>query len=109
VIALQGDGGGMYTLQALWTAAREELDLLAVICANRAYRILQVELARAGVDTPSRQESALTDLSQPVLDWVALARGMGVPGTRADTAEGFADAAARALSEPGPALIEALV
>jgi acetolactate synthase-1/2/3 large subunit len=109
VIALQGDGGGMYTLQALWTAAREGLDLLAVICANRAYRILQVELARAGVETLSRQESALTDLSQPALDWVALARGMGVPGTRVDTADAFADAAARALSEPGPALIEALV
>ncbi len=109
VIALQGDGGGMYTLQALWTAAREGLDLLAVICANRAYRILQVELARAGVETLGRQESALTELTQPALDWVALARGMGVPGTRADTAEAFATAVERALGEPGPALIEALV
>jgi acetolactate synthase-1/2/3 large subunit len=109
VIALQGDGGGMYTLQALWTAAREGLDVLAVICANRAYRILQVELARAGVETPGRHESALTDLTQPALDWVALARGMGVPGMRADTADAFATALDRALSEPGPALIEALV
>ncbi|HEY5657222.1 MAG TPA: acetolactate synthase large subunit [Myxococcota bacterium] len=109
VIALQGDGGGMYTLQALWTAAREGLDVVAVICANRAYRILQVELARAGVEQPGPQAARLTQLSQPELDWVALARGMGVPGTRADTADAFAEALERALREPGPALIEALL
>jgi acetolactate synthase-1/2/3 large subunit len=109
VIALQGDGGGMYTLQALWTAAREALDVVAVICANRAYRILQVELARAGVEAPGPQASALTQLSQPELDWVALARGMGVPGARADTGDAFATAFERALGEPGPALIEALL
>jgi acetolactate synthase I/II/III large subunit len=109
VIALQADGGGMYTLQALWTAARESLDLTVVICANRAYRILQVELARAGLETAGRCADALTSLADPSLDWVALARGMGVPGVRAERAEALASALSRALSEPGPALIEAVL
>jgi len=109
VIAFQADGGGMYTLQALWTCAREALDVVAVIASNRAYRILQVELGRAGVAEPGRIARALTDLSHPELDWVALARGQGVPGTRAESAEAFADALRRALAEPGPALIEAVL
>ncbi|TMA28116.1 MAG: acetolactate synthase large subunit [Deltaproteobacteria bacterium] len=109
VIAFQADGSGMYTLQALWTCAREVLDVVVVIAANRAYRILQVELARAGIAEPGARARALTDLSHPVLDWVALARGMGVPGVRADTAEDFIAAFRRALAEPGPQLIEAVL
>jgi acetolactate synthase I/II/III large subunit len=109
VIAFQADGGGMYTLQALWTCARESLDVVAVIASNRAYRILQVELGRAGIAEPGPQARALTDLSHPELDWVSLARGLGVPATRADTAETFAAAFRRALSEPGPCLIEAVI
>ena len=89
VIAFQADGSGMYTLQSLWTCARESLDVIVVVAANRAYRILQVELARAGIAEPGAQARALTDLSHPALDWVSLARGMGVPGSRADTAEEF--------------------
>jgi acetolactate synthase-1/2/3 large subunit len=109
VIAFQADGSGMYTLQSLWTCARESLDVVIVVCANRSYRILQVELARAGIAEPGPQARALTDLSHPALDWVSLARGMGVPGTSADTAEDFIAAFRRALAEPGPRLIEAVL
>jgi acetolactate synthase-1/2/3 large subunit len=109
VIALQADGSGMYTLQSLWTQAREGLDVTTVICANRRYRILQVELLRAGVAEPGPQAVAMTDLSNPVLDWVSLARGMGVPAARATTANEFATALQRALAEPGPQLIEAIL
>jgi acetolactate synthase-1/2/3 large subunit len=109
VISFQADGSGMYTLQSLWTCARESLDVIVVVAANRAYRILQVELARAGITEPGAQARALTDLSHPVLDWVSLARGMGVPGSRADTAEDFIAAFRGALAEPGPRLIEAVL
>jgi acetolactate synthase I/II/III large subunit len=109
VIAFQADGSGMYTLQSLWTCARESLDVVVVIAANRAYRILQVELARAGIAEPGAQARALTDLSHPVLDWVSLARGLGVPGTRAETAEEFIAEFRHALAEPGPRLIEAVL
>ncbi len=109
VIGFQADGSGMYTLQALWTMARESLDVVVVVAANRAYRILQVELARAGIAEPGPQARALTDLSHPVIDWVSLARGMGVPGSRVDTAEDFAESFRRALSNAGPYLIEAVL
>ncbi len=109
VIAFQADGSGMYTVQSLWSMARESLDVVTVVCSNRAYRILQAELARAGIAEPGRNARSLTDLSHPELDWVSLARGLGVPGTRAETAESFCEAFARALAEPGPALIEAVL
>ncbi len=109
VIAVQADGSGLYTLQALWTQAREGLDVVTVICANRAYRILQIELAKAGVAEPGRNARAMTDLSAPVIDWVALSRGMGVPAERAETADAFCTAFERALAEPGPSLIEAVL
>lgn len=109
VIALQADGSGMYTLQALWTQARESLDVVTVLCSNRSYRILQIELARAGVAEPGRNARAMTDLSSPALDWVSLARGLGVPGVRVEDADALVAALERALSEPGPALIEALL
>jgi len=109
VIAFQADGSGMYTAQALWTMARESLDVTVVICSNRAYRILQAELSRAGIAEPGPNARALTGLSHPDLDWVALARGLGVPGSRADSAEAFCAAFERAVAEPGPALIEALL
>jgi acetolactate synthase-1/2/3 large subunit len=109
VIALQADGSGMYTVQALWTQARESLDVTTVVCANRAYRILRVELARAGVAEPGPQALALTDLGHPVLDWVALARGLGVPGVRVESADELVAALRRSLAEPGPTLIEAVL
>jgi acetolactate synthase-1/2/3 large subunit len=109
VIALQADGSGMYTLQALWTQAREGLDVTTVVCSNRSYRILQIELARAGVAEPGRNARAMTDLSAPPLDWVALAKGMGVPGARAEDADTLVRELERALGEPGPSLIEAVL
>jgi len=109
VIAFQADGSGMYTLQALWTQAREGLDVVTLVCANRAYRILQVELARAGVAEPGPQASAMTRLDDPVLDWVALAKGCGVPGTRVETADDLDHTLPRVLAEPGPHLIEMVI
>ncbi len=107
VIALQADGSGMYTAQALWTMARESLDVVVVLCANRAYRILQLEVARAGIAEPGPAARALTELTNPPLDWCAIARGMGVPATRATDADSLVKELSRALADPGPALIEA--
>jgi len=109
VIAFQADGSGMYTVQALWTMAREGLDVTTLVCANRKYRILQFELMRAGVPEPGRQAARLTELAPPPLDWVSLARGLGVPGTRVDTADALVAELRRALAAPGPSLIEALL
>jgi len=109
VIALQADGSGMYTLQALWTMAREALDVTVVVCANRSYRILQFELMRSGNADPGPHARRLTELAPPVLDWVALARGMGVPAERAETADELVAALRRSLATPGPTLLEALV
>ncbi len=109
VLALEADGSAMYTLQALWTMAREELDVTVVICNNQSYAILNVELQRVGVrDTGDRARSQL-DLSTPALDFTALARGMGVPAVRADRAEVLARELERAFAEPGPHLIDAIV
>jgi acetolactate synthase I/II/III large subunit len=106
VIALQADGSGMYTAQALWTYAREGLDVTTLVCANRTYRILLEELARAGVDEPAPNAAALTSLGGPALDWVALANGMGVPAERATTVGELGAAMERSLAEPGPHLVE---
>ena len=108
VINFQGDGGAMYTLQALWTQAREQLHVVTLICANRAYRILQVEGVRAGLEGGPRALS-LMDLSRPPLLWVELARGMGVPASRAESAESLRRSLAAALAEPGPHLIEVVL
>jgi acetolactate synthase-1/2/3 large subunit len=109
VIAFQADGSGMYTLQALWTQARERLDVTTLICNNRRYRILQVELARAGITEPGRKARSLTSLGDPEINWVAMARGMGVPGVRVETAEDLCTQLERALKERGPNLIEMLI
>jgi len=109
VVCLHGDGGAMYTLQALWTQAREGLDVTTVICANRAYAILQHEFANVGAGAPGRRDRDMLELGRPDLDWVSLARGMGVPATKATTAEAFNDAFARGLASPGPYLIEAVL
>jgi acetolactate synthase-1/2/3 large subunit len=109
VVAFQADGSGMYTLQALWTAARESLDIVVVLCANRTYRILQAELGRAGIPEPGPQALSLTDLTRPEIDWVSLAKGLGVGATRVDSAGAFADALRRGFAESGPSLIEARI
>jgi acetolactate synthase I/II/III large subunit len=109
VINLQADGSAMYTLQALWTQAREGLNVTTLICNNGSYRIVGVELLRAGVQETGEAARALMSLENPPLDWVKLAAGMGVPGVRVETAEGLARETERALREPGPRLIEALL
>jgi acetolactate synthase-1/2/3 large subunit len=109
VISFQADGSGMYTVQALWTQARESLNVTTLLCNNRRYRILQVELARAGITEPGPKARALTSLGNPNLDWVALAKGMGVPGVRVETADALAQELERALNEPGPKMIEMVI
>ena len=109
VVCLEGDGSGMYTLQALWTQAREGLDVTTVVFANRTYAILHGELANVRAGAPGRKAADMLDIGRPDLDWVALARGMGVPATRATTADEFNKQFAAALATPGPHLIEAVL
>jgi acetolactate synthase I/II/III large subunit len=109
VIALEADGSAMYTISALWTHAREGLDITTIIFNNRSYAILGMELERVGAQSSGGAARSLLDLSRPDLDFVALATGMGVPAGRARTAGEFAAQLRRALAEPGPRLIEAMV
>ena len=109
VLALLGDGGAMYTNQFLWTAARENLDLVAVIFSNRRYNILEVEYRRLGINEIGERAASLFDLSRPELDWVALAEAQGVAGHRAATSEAFDTALSTALAAGGPHLIEAVL
>ena len=99
----------MYTIQSLWTMAREQLDICIVIFANRKYQILQIELARVGAQTMNRKTLDMLDLSNPDLDFVGLASSMGVAGYKATTAEEFNLMFERAMKEPGPRLIEAIL
>jgi acetolactate synthase-1/2/3 large subunit len=99
----------MYTLQALWTQAREGLDVTTVVFANRTYAILRHELSGVRAGAPGPKAADMLDIGRPDLDWVALARGMGVPGSRATTAEEFNKQFAAGLAAPGPYLIEAVL
>jgi acetolactate synthase-1/2/3 large subunit len=109
VICLQADGSAMYTLSALWTQAREGLDVTTVLYNNRSYAILNMELERVEAGAAGPVASGLLDLSRPDLDFVSLARGMGVPAARATTGEDLAVQLRAALAEPGPHLIEAMI
>jgi acetolactate synthase I/II/III large subunit len=106
VVALEGDGSGMYTLQALWTQAREGLDVTTLVFANRSYAILRGELANVGAGNPGRKALDMLDLGHPTLDWVGLARAMGVPGARVATMEEFNHRFAEGIAVPGPFLVE---
>lgn len=106
VINLEGDGSSLYTIQALWTAAREKQNLTTVICKNRAYSILRWEMERAKM-TPGAASLAMTGLDKPFFDFVKLAEGFGVEGRAAHTAEELNDALQASLKTPGPMLIEA--
>jgi len=109
VIALQADGSAMYTVQALWTMARENTDVTVVIFNNRSYAILNIELARVGAGQPTPKTLSMLDLSRPDINWVEISEGMGVPATRATTAEEFHQQFADAMATHGPCLIEAMV
>jgi acetolactate synthase-1/2/3 large subunit len=109
VLALEAEGSAMYTIQALWTMAREELDVTVVIFNNRSYAILNVELQRVGASGSGERAQSQLDLSQPDLDFVALGNGLGVPSVRVTSGEDLTEALNRAIAEPGPHLIEAPV
>jgi acetolactate synthase I/II/III large subunit len=109
VVCLSGDGAAAYTTQGLWTLARERLDVTVVVFANRAYRILNIELARTLSGAPGNRARSLLELTDPAMDWVSIASGFGMRATRCETAESFDSAFAQSMSEAGPSLIEALV
>jgi acetolactate synthase-1/2/3 large subunit len=109
VVCLHGDGGAMYTIQSLWTMARESLDICVIIFANRKYQILQIELARVGAQSMNKKTLDMMDLSNPDLDFVAMASAMGVAARRAETADEFNAAFEWAMVEQGPKLIEVML
>jgi acetolactate synthase I/II/III large subunit len=106
VICLEADGSAMYTISALWTQSREGLNVTTVVLNNSSYTALRFQLGQVGAVAGGAKADRLLDLSQPDLDFVAIAEGMGVPAIRARTAEELAEQLTRALAEPGPHLIE---
>ncbi|MFT8809050.1 acetolactate synthase large subunit [Gluconobacter sp.] len=109
VVCLEGDGSGMYTLQALWTQAREKLDVITIIFANRSYSVLNQELERVGVATAGLRARSLFDLRNPEINWVNLAQGMGVEAVSVDTVKEFYDVLSSVFLKRGPFLIEAVI
>jgi acetolactate synthase-1/2/3 large subunit len=109
VLCLEGDGSAMYTVQSLWTMAREGLDVTVLVFANRAYRILQGEYAGVGAGTPGPRATDMLSLDRPAIDWVALARSMGVESGRATDLGGLARELSRGLASKGPYLVEAVL
>jgi len=108
-ICLSGDGAGMYTIQSLWTMARENLDVLTIVFVNHAYRILKIELARTGAGNPGPAANGMLSLGSPEIDWVKLAGGMGVDAEACSTLTQFNDALGRAVATRGPRLIAAMI
>lgn len=106
VVVVAGDGSALYTPQALWTLAKEGLDVVVVLCANDAYRILQLELARRG---ENERGAGLTSIGNPAIAWRELASGFGVPSSRATTADELSGCLQRAMAAPGPHLVEARI
>jgi acetolactate synthase-1/2/3 large subunit len=109
VFALEADGSSLYTIQSLWTMAREQLDVTVVIFNNRSYAILNMELARVGAQTSGERAKAQLELGRPNVDFVKVACGLGVPAARVDTGEEFVRELDRAIREPGPHLIEVVI
>jgi acetolactate synthase-1/2/3 large subunit len=106
VIALESDGSAMYTIQSLWTQARERSNVTTILLNNRSYAILNLELSRVGAEEPGPVALSMLDLSDPELDYVSIARGLGVAASRATTVGEFADQFSAALDEAGPHLIQ---
>ena len=109
VICPHGDGGAAYTMQALWTMVRENLDVTVVIYANRSYAILNIELQRVGASGAGPKALSMLDLHHPEMNWTRIANGLGMEATRATTAEEFAAHYQSAMRQRGPRLIEALI
>jgi acetolactate synthase-1/2/3 large subunit len=106
VICMVGDGSAMYTLQSLWTQAREGLNVTTIVFANRTYQILKGEFAGVDAGEPGQRALDMLNIDRPALDWISLAKGMGVPGRAVDNADDFNKALAEAIAEKGPRLIE---
>ena len=109
VINFQSDGCGAYSVQAFWTQARENLDVVTIIGSNRSYNILRVELLRAGVTRSGPITRSMASLDRPFLEWVKIGEGFGVPSVAVDSAEALARELERALIQKGPRLIEAIM
>jgi acetolactate synthase-1/2/3 large subunit len=109
VLAVQADGSAMYTIQALWTQARESLDVTTVILDNGSYAILNIELGRVGADAGGPAARSMLEIGRPDLDFVALSEGMGVPATRAETADELTKALGESFATAGPHLIQAVL
>ncbi|HEX5366553.1 MAG TPA: acetolactate synthase large subunit [Acidimicrobiales bacterium] len=109
VVSLEADGSALYTIQALWTQAREQLDVVTILLNNRSYAVLNMELDRVGAGAPGSRARDMLDLSRPDLDFVAVSQGLGVPASRARTADELVGQLRRALAEDGPRLIEVVV
>ncbi|UYO41885.1 acetolactate synthase large subunit [Rhodopseudomonas palustris] len=109
VINLQADGSGMYTVQGLWTHARENLDVVTIVFSNRSYATLWGEMSKVGAQTPGRNAQRMLQLDQPELDWTKMSQGLGVEASRATTLAEFSRALDAALARRGPYLIEAMV
>ena len=109
VLSLNGDGSAMYTIQALWTMARENLDITVVVFANYTYRILNIEMQRTGAGDAGPSARKLLELGDPNIDFVAVAKGLGLPAVSCATAEEFEKAFAAAMAQKGPMFIEAVI
>ena len=109
VLSLEADGSALYTIQALWTQAREQLNVTTVLINNAAYAILRMELARTGAVEQGDRAARMLDLSDPTPDFTKISEGLGVPATRVEKAEDLDTALRRAYAEPGPHLIEAIL
>jgi acetolactate synthase-1/2/3 large subunit len=106
VICMVGDGSAMYTIQSLWTQAREGLNVITIVFANRIYQILRGEFDGVGAGQPGKRALDMLKIDNPTLDFVGLAKSMGVPGRAVDNVDDFVKALAEAVAEPGPRLIE---
>jgi acetolactate synthase-1/2/3 large subunit len=109
VISLQAEGSALYTIQSLWTMARESLDVTVIILNNHSYAVLNMELNRVGAEAPGPRAKEMLDLSGPDIDFVEISRGLGVPAERATTGEELVAHLEQALAEPGPHLIDAII
>ena len=109
VVCLESDGSGMYCVQALWTQAREGLDVTTLLFSNRAYNILKGELANVGAGNPGPRARDMLSLDKPDLGWVSIANGLGVEAERVESADDLCRAFERGLAVQGPYLIEVVI